>query len=150
MIIEHLSDHSDTIPELVNWFTSEWEPYYGDTGAGDARADLEARLNRESLPVGLVAMEGGKVLATATIGLDVSTNLTPSIIGLLVGLDYRGRGIGTELLETCVDVALELGHRRVYVSTSRLGSLLSRMGWKKFGETTFLNDEQGSVYVRYL
>ena len=150
MIIEHLADHPDAISELADWYVSEWRPYYGDTGPGDARVDLEARLSREALPVGLVAMEGDRVLATAALGLDVTTQLTPSIIGLLVGHDHRGRGIGTALIETSVDVARNFGHRRLYVSTSVLGSLLERMGWQDMGETKFLNDEHGSVYVRDL
>lgn len=150
MIIEHLSDHPDVISELVDWYILEWEPYYGNTGPGDARADLEVRRSREALPVGLVALEGGQVLGTAALGLDVTTNLTPSIIGLLVGPNHRGRGIGTALLKNCVDVARELGHRRLYVSTNLLGSLLGKMGWEEMGEAKFLNDEHGLIYVRDL
>ncbi len=150
MIIEQLSDHPNVISELANWYVAEWGPYYGETGPGDARADLEARRSREALPLGIVAMEDGRVLATAALGLDVSTNLTPSIIGLLVGQNYRGRGIGTALLETCVDIARKLGHQRLYISTSVLGGLLDRIGWQEMGEVSFLNDEHGSVYVREL
>ncbi len=150
MRIEHISDHPDVISELANWYVSEWEPYYGDTGPGDARADLEARTSREALPVGFVAIEDDRVVATVALGLDVTTNLTPSIIGLLVARNHRGRGIGTALIETCVDVARKFGHQRLYVSTSVLGSLLDRMGWQEMGETKFLNDQHGSVYVRDL
>ncbi len=150
MIIEYLSDHPDAISELAGWYVSEWRPYYGDTGPGDARVDLEARLSREALPVGIVAMEGDRVLATAALGLDVTTILTPSIIGLLVGHDHRRMGIGTALIKTCVDIARNLGHPRLYVSTSVLGGLLKSMGWQEMGETKFLNDERGTVYVRDL
>ena len=150
MIIEYLSDHPDTISELAGWYVSEWGPYYGDAGPGDARVDLEARLSQEALPIGIVAMEGAKVLATAALGFDVTTNLTPSIIGLLVGRDHRGMGIGTALIGSCVDVASNLGHPRLYVSTIILGDLLKSMGWQKMGETKFLNDEHGSVYVHDL
>jgi GNAT superfamily N-acetyltransferase len=150
MIIEYLSDHPDAISELAGWYVSEWRPYYGDTGPGDARVDLEARLSREALPVGIVAMEGDRVLATAALGLDVTTILTPSIIGLLVGHDHRRMGIGTALIKTCVDIARNLGHPRLYVSTSVLGGLLESMGWQEMGETKFLNDERGSVYVHDL
>ncbi len=150
MIIEHLSDHPDAISELSEWYLSEWEPYYGQTGPGDARADLEARRSREALPVGLVAMEGRQVLGTAALGLDVTTNLTPSIIGLLVGPDYRGRGIGTALIERCVDVARELRYRRLYASAALPGRLWGSTGWEEIGEARFLNNEFGSVYVRDL
>ena len=150
MKIEHLYDHPDAVSELARWYVSQWGPYYGDNGPGNARADLEARLSLEELPVGLVALEGGRVLATAALGLDVATNLAPSIIGLLVGQEHRGKGIGTALVEACLDVAGNLGLRRVYISTSVLGDMLERTGWHKMGEAGFLNDERGSVYVRNL
>ena len=50
MIIEHLSDHPDVISELADWYLSEWGPYYGHAGPGDAHADLEAR--RLRVPAG--------------------------------------------------------------------------------------------------
>ena len=59
-------------------------------------------------------------------------------------------GIGTALIGSCVDVASNLGHPRLYVSTIILGDLLKSMGWQKMGETKFLNDEHGSVYVHDL
>jgi len=150
MIIEHLCDHREVITELAEWYIAVWPPYYGDTGPGDARADLEARCNRDALPVGLVAMENGKVVATAALGLDQSTQLTPSIIGVLVGHGHRGRGVATALIEACVDAARRLGHRQLYISTSVLGPLLERTGWQETGEARFLNGQPGSIYVRDL
>lgn len=90
------------------------------------------------------------MLATAALGLDATTNLAPSVIGLLVRPEHRGRGIGTALVQTCLDVARNLGLPCVYISTSVLGSMLERTGWHKMGEARFLNDERGSVYVRDL
>ncbi len=147
MKIEYLSDHPDAISELVDWYISQWEPYYGNSGPGDARIDLESRLSHKDLPIGIVAMEGKKVFATAALGLDETTNLTPSVIGLLVGKEHRGQGIGTALLESCVDVARKRGHQRLYVSTNVLVNLLVRMGWQKIDEVRFLNNEPGSVYM---
>lgn len=150
MIIKHLIDQPNAISVLAAWYLAEWAAYYGNNGPGDARRDLESRLSREDLPVGLVAMEGEEVLATAALGLDPTTNLTPSIIGLLVRPEKRGQGIGTAVIKGCEDVARGLGYRRLHVSTSVLGGLLQRMGWRKTGETKFLNDETGSVFVRDL
>ncbi len=150
MRIKRLIDHPDAISVLASWYVSEWEPYYGKAEPGDARADLVARLNREALPIGLVAMEGERVLASAALGLDVTTSLTPSIIGLLVGRNHWGQGIGTAIIASCEDLARELGYRHLYMSTSDLERLLQRLGWWKTGEIRFLNEEHGSVFVRDL
>lgn len=147
MIVEHLCDHREAIPRLVQWYVSEWEPYYGDAGPADAQADLETRCSREVLPIGFVALEQGDVVATAAIGLDVTTGLIPSVIGLLVEPDCRGQGIGSDLIDACSTAARTLGYGKLHISTSVLVSRLEKTGWQKIGKTTFLNNEQGSVYV---
>lgn len=148
VVIELIADNASVITTLSEWYQSEWEPYYGTDGPGDARRDLESRCNHDRLPIGLVAMEDNQVLGTAALDLDVTTNLTPSIVGLLVGSDHRHQGVATALLGAIEKLACQLGHRRLYVSTTVLGDLLNRLGWKEMGEVEFLNAEQGSVYVR--
>ncbi len=150
MNIELLADHTDVIPRLTDWYLLEWEPYYGVQGPGDARADLESRCNHDAIPIGLVAMEGDQVHGTVALDLDAATNLMPSVVGLLVGRDQRGRGIATALLESAESLAQRLGYSRLYISTTVLGDLLVRIGWYPFGEVEFLNDEQGSIYARDL
>jgi len=150
MKIELLADHPDVIPELARWYISQWGPYYGRNGPGDAHADLEARCNRETLPIGLVAIEDRRVLATAAVGCDASAHLTPSVIGMLVEQNHRGRGIGSALLKTCSDITRKLGYRHLYISTSVPGNSLIEMGWQEVGQTRFLNSETGSIYARDL
>ena len=147
MNIALLAGHAEVIPTLADWYRLEWEPYYGANGPGDARVDLESRCNRDAIPIGLVAMEGDQVRGTVALDLDMATNLTPSVVGLLVGSEHRGRGIATALIESAESLAKQLGYSRVYVSTTALGNLLLRMGWHLCGEAEFLNDERGSIYV---
>ena len=149
-MIELISDHPEVIPILTKWYQAEWEPYYNEGGPGDARADLESRCNRDKLPIGLVAIEGTEVLGTAALDLDVATNLSASVVGLLVQPSHRRRGIATSLLKGSEDLARQLGYRRLHISTTVLGEHLSRSGWTAMGAVQFLNAEQGSVYVRDL
>ncbi len=147
MQIELLAENTEVIPTLADSYLLEWEPYYGINGPGDARTDLESRCNHDALPIGLVAMEGNQVLGTAALDLDVATDLTPSVVGLLVEHEHRGRGIATKLLESAEGLAKRLGYSRIYISTTVLGDLLVRMGWHPFGKAEFLNDEQGLIYA---
>ncbi len=150
MMIELIADHLEVLPTLTEWYQSEWEPYYGKDGPGDARTDLESRCNHAELPIGLVAIEDNQVLGTAALDLDVTTNLTPSVVGLLVDPAYRRRGIATALLNAAEDLARQLEYRRLYVSTTVLSDLLNQLGWEAMGAVQFLNAEQGSVYLRDL
>lgn len=150
MQIDYLSDRTDVLPILIDWFLDAWAPYYGASGPGDARRDLEARSARDRLPVGLVAMEGPRVLGTAAVGLDPATDLSPSIIGLLVGPAYRRRGVGTALIEACQTEALRLGFDEIYVSTSTLAGHFEDRGWRSCGPVGFQDATSGTIYRRPL
>lgn len=148
MEIELLANHAESIPTLAEYYMAEWKPYYGVDGPGDAQADLESRLNRDALPIGLIATDDGKVCGTAALDLDVATGLTPSIVGLLVLPAQRGRGVAKALIESAESLAKRLGYDRLYISTTLLGDLLVRMGWNLLGDVEFLNAEQGSIFER--
>ncbi len=150
MNIDLLASHTEVIATLTGWYELEWAPYYGIDGPGDARSDLESRCNHTRMPIGLVALAGDQVAGTVGLDLDVATNLTPSVVGLLVGREQRGRGVASALLESVEGLARRLGHRRIYTSTTVLGDLLLGMKWYPFGEVEFLNDEHGSIYARDL
>lgn len=150
MNIALLADHADAIPTIAEWYVDEWGPYYGPNGPGDATADLVSRCNRDAIPAGLVALDGGQVVGVVALDLDAATNLTPSVVGLLVRHDQRGRGIAIVLLEAAESLAKRLGYSRLYLSTTAMGELLERRGWRHCGDTRFLNDECGDVYARTL
>ena len=146
MSIALLGDHIEVLPTLADWYRTEWAPYYGVDGPGDALADLESRCNKDALPVGLVAMERNQVQGVAALDLDPATNLTPSVVGLLVGVKYRGQGVAARLLESAKNLAERLGHDRLYISTTILGDHLLKTGWRCVGPVSFLNGKQGSIY----
>ena len=62
-----LADHSAFIDELAASYENEWAPYYGESGPGDAVADLASRCNRDRLPIGLVAIEGNRILGSVAL-----------------------------------------------------------------------------------
>ena len=87
---------------------------------------------------------------TLALDFDPATKLSPSVVGLLVRHDRRGRGIATALLQSAEDLARRLGYRRLYISTTVLGDLLVRLGWQSIGKVEFLNNERGSIFARDL
>lgn len=150
MKIELLADHRDFIPALAEWYILEWGPFYGERGPGDALADLTSRSNRNEIPIGFVATGNGEIFGAAALDLDAATDLTPSVVGLLVAPSQRGHGIATALLESAESIAKGLGYSRIYVSTTILGGLLVRMGWYACGEVEFVNEERGQIFAKDL
>jgi GNAT superfamily N-acetyltransferase len=147
MDIALLADHIEALPALAEWYRDAWEPYYGVDGPGDALADLQSRCNKNALPIGFVALEGDQVQGVAALDLDVVTKLAPSVVGLLVAVEYRDQGVAAQLLESAKNLAGRLGYSRVYISTTILGEHLLKKGWHDFGPVRFLNDQRGSVYA---
>jgi GNAT superfamily N-acetyltransferase len=147
MKIELLADNTEILPSLVDWYEREWSPYYGVDGPGNAQLDLASRCNRNTIPVGFVAKENDQLLGTAALDLDPATNLTPSVVGLLVADEFRGRGVASRLLKSATQLAEGLGYDHIYLSTTVLGDHLLRNGWRRIGNAQFLNDEHGSIYV---
>jgi GNAT superfamily N-acetyltransferase len=147
MKIELLADNTEILPSLVDWYEREWSPYYGVDGPGNAQVDLASRCNRNTIPVGFVAKENDQLLGTAALDLDPATNLTPSVVGLLVADEFRGRGVASRLLKSATQLAEGLGYDHIYLSTTVLGDHLLRNGWRRIGNAQFLNDEHGSIYV---
>lgn len=150
MNVALLADHAGFIGSLAEWFEQEWAPYYGKHGPGDARADLATRCNRERLPIGLIAVDGELVLGTAALDRDAGTGLEPSVVGLLVAPDSRGKGVASALIASAEGLARKLGYRELYTSTAILGESLRRRGWQEQLDVEFLNGEQGKVYRREL
>lgn len=147
MTIELLANNTDLLPTLVRWYECEWGPYYGADGPGNAELDLASRCNRDTIPVGFVAKENNQLLGVTALDRDPTTNLTPSVVGLLVADEFRGRGVAAKLIKAATGYAANLGHDHVYISTAILGDHLLRNGWRRIGDTRFLDDEHGSVYV---
>lgn len=147
MTIGLLADHPEFLPVLVDWYRREWRLYYGAQGPGDARADLESRCNRDSLPIGLVALRQDELQGVVALDRDPVTNLAPSVVGLLVTEKYRRKGVAAALLRAAIGLAVQLGYDRVYTSTNVLDDHLQRSGWRLTGEAHFMNDESGSIYV---
>ncbi len=95
--IELLADNPEAIPILKELFESEWEPYYGEAGPGDAEKDIKGSNNRTELPIGLVAKFEGKICGTAALKKESVTTFPdfyPWLAALIVGPEYRKKGIG--------------------------------------------------------
>ncbi len=148
MRVELLADHPDALPQLAAMFVAEWEPYYGPDGPGNAFADLQSRCRRDTIPIGLVAIDEREIMGTVAIDREPTTQLEPSIVGLLVRPGRRGEGIATGLLRAAAGLAKTIGYPRIHTSTALpyMRDALLSQGWRQTGEVEYLNGECGQVF----
>jgi len=156
LTINLLADHSETIPVLKELFESEWEPYYGTTGPGDAETDIKQSANRTKLPIALVATIDGNVCGTAALKMESVTTYPdyfPWLAGLLVAPTYRRQGIGEQLIIEIEKLAKQLGYKEIYVGTGEKSGIseitLDKRNWKFINKSDYFVSE-ASVYKKSL
>lgn len=134
--IELLADHPEALPVLKKLFESQWEPYYGPMGPGDAEKDLKESSNRTELPIALVATFEDNICGTAALKMESVTtfpNFHPWLAALLVAPEYRKKGIGEQLVIFVEALAKERGFKEIYVGTGEKSGMsevaLINRGW---------------------
>lgn len=143
-----LIDCEDALSGLAALMERQWPDWYNPRGAS-ARGDLSERMERDRLPLGIVAfadgvLAGGCALTSGSGGL--VTERSPWIGGLLVDPALRRGGVGLALLARAKVEARRLGHRRLHALTAEARELFERDGWR-LAETTSLHGAVHGIYV---
>lgn len=142
MRIACLADFPDAIPEIAGWFYREWSYLHPGRTLEDVRCAVGERVNRDTIPLALVAIDDTASVGTrsraALVGtvclklqdMDTRTDLSPWLAGLYVEESRRGLGIGTALVEAIERKAGGLGIRTLYLYTPSAASFYLRLGWR--------------------
>jgi ribosomal protein S18 acetylase RimI-like enzyme len=126
----------------------DWQEYLGRIADVAGRAEVTTVL---------VAVEGGRVLGSATLeldekvpGSDAERVLPPDEANLrMLGVDpaVQGRGVGRALVAACMDLARSRGKRVLTLSTTRVmvvaRALYERMGFEATPERDRHFDDPG-------
>lgn len=132
IIIDYLADHPDLLAVLASWFYAEWGHSKPDFTTQFFEDELRGRMNRDQLPLTLVAFLNDNPVATVSLLLE-EMETHPQFLHWLGSVytlpDYRHHGIGSQLLEHAASEAKRLGVRQLYLWTRHVESLYARFGW---------------------
>lgn len=126
-----LIDHAEVVSDLADLFESEWADWYNPRGAS-ARADLTERLERDRVPLGIVAFLDGRLAGTCalTASSGALTERSPWLGGLLVAPNLRRRGVGLALLQRARVEARRLAFSHLHGLTADARDLFERDSWR--------------------
>jgi RimJ/RimL family protein N-acetyltransferase len=146
--IGFLADHLDTVPTLAGWFRDQWPDYYADWSQAEMEQDFLSDASRNRLPSRLVAFESNELVGTIVLrehGTETLPEFQPELGGLYVVESHRGQGIGTELVQAGMKLALDQGYKTVFATTVAAAGILEGLGWE-FVKTIIHQDGQLALY----
>lgn len=145
-----LIDYPEVLSDLVDLLETEWADWYNPRGAS-ARAELAERLERNRLPLGIVAFADGALAGTCALTVTSGglTERSPWLGGLLVEPKLRRQGVGLALLERARAEAKRLGFARLHALTAEARDLFAQAGWRLI-ENVEVGGEAHGIYVTVL
>jgi predicted N-acetyltransferase YhbS len=127
--IDHLCRHPQHLAATARLI---WDEFWSD-GQGLTEAFLAEHLrgtSPERLPLSLLAHHEGRLVGTVTL-IDNDdarrTHLHPWLAAMVVVPDWRGRGVGTRLVNALARDAARLGFRELFLGTDGPG-FYARLG----------------------
>lgn len=132
MKIEYLADHKDVIPILTRWFYREWSYLYPERTEKDFGRLISERVNKDKIPLTLVAFEGDELVGTVclkTHDMDTKPDLSPWLAGLYVKESWRKKGVGSILVKAIEQKSVELGINHLFLYTPESANFYSTLGW---------------------
>jgi GNAT superfamily N-acetyltransferase len=141
--IQYLGDHQEVIPVLAAWIYDEWSYLYPEMTLQDVISLLRERINKEKLPLTLVAFEEGEPIGTVslrTFDMETRRDLPHWLTSLYLVKPWRRRGIGTSLVKTAEKKAAELEICKLFLFTTDVilpALFYAKLGWRVKEKTIY-------------
>lgn len=121
------------MPPLAGWLLEHWRPWTPEHTLETRKAKLRSQMNRDELPIALVAFSGSQVMGIASLrvhDLEGREDLTPWLGGVYVAPYFRRQGVGTALVGTVEEMARELGFEQIHLFTLDREAWYASLGWR--------------------
>ena len=129
-MIAYLAEHSSAIPVIAGWLFQAWGHRTQNNTLEATIARIAIRAQTDAIPLGLVAIEGGVPVGTASVvEFDDPGDIPgPWLSSVYVDAGYRGRGLAKALALRAEAEAIRLGASKL-VLTAAVPQLYSQLGY---------------------
>jgi predicted N-acetyltransferase YhbS len=131
--VRYLADCPESVRPLALWLYEEWGRRNPDNSVEKVERRLMQRMNRDKVPLTLVAFRGAELVGSASLiirEMETHPQFLHWLGGLYIHHPYRNQGIGSRLVEYAASEAERLGVRELYLYTRHHESFYSRLGWR--------------------
>lgn len=135
MQIDYLANWTGLIPELAALLYQEWADLYQAAGIDQAQLQqvLTERTALDTLPITLVLVKDGELVGAGSIKLTepgTKEGLSPWLAGIYVKPQYRGLGLGRDIVLALEAKARQLGVEVLYLSADSAVDFYLSLGWQ--------------------
>jgi len=130
--IAYLADYPQHVPIIAEWVFRHWGRMYRMPSLAWQIERLSERLNKDRLPLALVALVRDEPVGTASLKIREMTthpHLEHWLGTVYVVEAWRHRGIGIALVERAETEARRLGTGMLYLHTPDKESFYAKRGW---------------------
>ena len=130
--IKYLADHPGHTHLLAKWFHDEWGKNNPSLTMEIIERRMRERLNRDKIPLCMVALTKSKPIATATLKIremEIYSQFEHWLGNVYVLPEYRNQGVGSQIVEATADKAKSLGVKDLYLYTGDRKHFYHRLGW---------------------
>lgn len=127
-----LSEVPQHATQLAQWHVAEWSPLIPGFNVPDMLAEFATHDGGLKIPTTLVALDADDLLGSVSLlenDHDDIRAYSPWLASLYVRPDWRGRGLGIELVRRCEDMAQRFGVENLYLYTSGQEDFYRKLGW---------------------
>ena len=128
-----LADRAAMKPVIAKWYFQQWGHLIEDSSVELFDNKLNDYLNRDSIPLVIMAVEGDDVLGVAHLRYHEVTIYPDKehwLGGVYVTNEYRGKGVASALVNHLESLAASLGVIDIHLQTEKLdGGLYKQLGW---------------------
>lgn len=138
--IKYLAEKPEAIDIIARWLYDEFQYLVPGKSIDDVEELLHDRLNRDKLPLAIVALRDDEILGTVSLkisDMDIRDNLSPWMAGLYVDKKYRNNGIGTLLVKSIQEIARQFAYKELFLYTPGASDFYKRTGWMTIEELTY-------------
>src|SRR5881628_2903384 len=131
MQIDPLADHPEFVRMLAQWFDMHWRHLLPDRTVETYAERFRTHMNRDRMPLTLVAHEDGMVLGTASLrtsDMTIHTERSPWLAAVYTAEAHRGRGVAAALIAAVEDKARDLGAAVLHLYTVDKEAYYRRLG----------------------
>lgn len=147
MTFEPLRAHPRHLDTLAAWHFAEWHSLYPEHSLEDFTRDLQASMGDDFIPGTWVLLDAEQLIGSASIlhqDMSTNTDLSPWLANVYIAEQYRGRGLGQQVVKALMDQARNAGLHRLYLFTEDQVAFYHKLGWQVIRQHSY-NQAEVSV-----